>query len=53
MKKRYTKPELRKVELVPDQAVLGACKTTALAPGPVGGADCREGTGNQCMTISS
>lgn len=53
MKKEYRKPELRQVELVADQAVLGSCKTSILAPGPQGGGDCQVGNGQQCMTVGS
>jgi hypothetical protein len=33
-KKKYQKPELKKVLLKPEEAVLGACKNGA-APGPI------------------
>jgi hypothetical protein len=36
-KKPYTKPELRQIQLRPEEAVLGACKSGAAA-GPAGGA---------------
>ena len=54
MKEVYTRPVVNRVELVLDQAVLGNCKTAALAPGPLaGGADCETGTGQQCYYIGS
>lgn len=36
MKTRYQKPSIRKVKLVPSEAVLQACKTRG-ASGPAGG----------------
>jgi hypothetical protein len=38
MKKKYEKPEVKKVPLKPEEAVLTACKT------PGGGVSCRPGT---------
>jgi hypothetical protein len=35
-KKRYVKPELRQVDLRPEEAVLGNCKTAGVA-GPLSG----------------
>jgi hypothetical protein len=36
-KKRYTKPQLKKVNLRPEEAVLGNCKTTGTSgPGGLG-----------------
>ena len=35
-KKRYVKPELRQVDLRPEEAVLGNCKTSGVA-GPLTG----------------
>jgi len=35
MKARYRKPEIRKIKLVPSEAVLQACKTSA-GSGPAG-----------------
>lgn len=43
-RKPYAKPLLRRVELRPQEAVLGACKS---ASGTVGG-----GAGGTCSTIS-
>ncbi|HOW96221.1 MAG TPA: hypothetical protein P5567_08150 [Kiritimatiellia bacterium] len=38
MKKTYKKPEIRKVKLVPSEAVLQSCKTTGAAgPGQQSG----------------
>ena len=37
MKKKYEKPEVKKVPLKPEEAVLTACKT------PGGGANCNAG----------
>jgi hypothetical protein len=51
--KPYQKPVLFGVELVAEEAVLGSCKTTILAVGPVGGGDCQIGNGTQCMSIGS
>ena len=34
MKKQYKKPEIKRVELRPEEAVLGFCKTSALS-GPL------------------
>jgi hypothetical protein len=42
VKKPYQKPEIRKIELKPEEAVLGGCKIASLA-GP--------GTGD-CTTLS-
>ena len=47
-KKKYTKPEIVKVELVPEQVVLGNCRTStssARATGP----NCKIGGGNPCF----
>ncbi|HEV7858841.1 MAG TPA: hypothetical protein VGO91_09455 [Pyrinomonadaceae bacterium] len=44
MRKPYQKPRMRRVELRPQEAVLGACKA---ASGTVGG-----GAGGTCSTIS-
>lgn len=51
--KSYEKPRLTKVELVADQALLGNCKKSQLAAGPIGGGDCQVGNGRQCMTFGS
>jgi hypothetical protein len=48
-KKPYTKPEIRKVQLKPDEAVLGNCKNTGIV-GPAA-YNCNPGT--QCSTLSS
>ena len=44
MKKPYLKPRLRRVELRPQEAVLGNCKSAA---GTVGG-----GSGGTCSTMT-
>jgi len=44
LKKPYTKPELMRVGLRPEEAVLGVCKASG---GTVGG-----GTGGTCSTVS-
>ncbi|MFN0063358.1 MAG: hypothetical protein ACKVPX_12700 [Myxococcaceae bacterium] len=49
-KKPYNKPTLTQVDLRPDEAVLGACKT-ASAVGP-GGGDCNIALGG-CATAGS
>jgi hypothetical protein len=43
-RKPYVKPRLRRVELRPQEAVLGACKSSG---GTVGG-----GAGGTCSTVS-
>ena len=48
-KKPYLKPEIRKVTLTPEEAVLGACKTTS-GTGPAA-ANC--GNPIYCYTHSS
>jgi hypothetical protein len=35
-KKLYVKPEIKQVQLKPEEAVLGGCKTDSTAPGPTG-----------------
>lgn len=47
MKARYQKPEIRKIRLVPSEAVLQACKTTGVV-GP-GGSGC---IGNFVCSVS-
>ena len=47
----YSKPELRRVELRPDEAVLGNCKTTGSA-GPGSGSSCAP-SGSSCSTQGS
>jgi len=49
-KKPYTKPKAKRVLLKPEEAVLGACKTTAIA-GPAQ-TKCNNG-GLRCSTIGS
>jgi len=34
-KKPYTKPEVKQVQLRPEEAVLGFCKTTSASVGPL------------------
>ncbi len=50
-KKTYKKPQLRQVQLRPDEAVLGNCKTGSGAGGLSGGT-CVNGVLN-CNTIGS
>jgi hypothetical protein len=53
MKKDYAKPELKRVELVADQAVLGSCKSTSYGDAQVSGAiNCEYGS-NQCAMQGS
>ena len=47
-RKPYVKPELRRIELRPEEAVLGACKTSGIA-GPGFGV-CVPST---CSTVGS
>lgn len=49
-KKRYEKPQVKQVVLKPEEAVLGACKTTTVA-GPAQ-SRCNNG-GLRCSTIGS
>jgi hypothetical protein len=49
-KKRYTKPECRRVELKADEAVLGNCKSTG-GGGPVQPIRCNSPL--NCSTIGS
>ena len=57
MKQTYTKPSVKRIELVADQAVLTACKVQEQAPGPnyVPGVigDCEVGSGVQCYEFGS
>ena len=39
LRKPYTKPELRRIQLRPEEAVLGACKTSGTS-GPGGMGNC-------------
>ena len=49
IKKEYRKPQLRKIDLRPEEAVLGNCKTgNAAGPSPT----CEPITGS-CMTVGS
>ena len=48
-KRRYVTPEIRKVHLRPEEAVLGNCKNSGTS-GP-GNATCA--TGGSCFTIGS
>lgn len=45
MKRKYKKPEIKKVKLEPEEAVLAVCKTTMNAQG--GGRKCLE---NNCAS---
>ena len=49
-KKPYLRPDIRQVELLPDEAVLGLCKTTGTT-GP-GGQSCNQAI-FACATIGS
>jgi hypothetical protein len=49
-KKTYAKPEIRQVSLRPEEAVLGACKSSSVAAGP--GGTCAQGGGN-CFAVAS
>ncbi len=40
MKKRYAKPEVKQVQLKPEEAVLGFCKTTGTS-GPASQGNCK------------
>jgi hypothetical protein len=51
-KKPYTKPEIKKVQLRPEEAVLGGCKwSVAPSPGPFQ-PNCRF-LGSDCSTMGS
>jgi hypothetical protein len=50
-KKPYVKPEVRKVILKPEEAVLGACKTTSKS-GPVTSSGCQP-SGIKCSILGS
>jgi hypothetical protein len=52
--KEYRKPELVRVELVADQAVLTNCKTVGGGSGMVpGSADCNSVGGGYCGSVGS
>lgn len=42
MKKSYTKPEIKKVALVPEQAVLANCKTSKGGVSGTQGSNCNK-----------
>jgi hypothetical protein len=46
-RKKYSKPEITKVELVPEQVVLGNCRTTT-SSNRATGSHCKWGGANQC-----
>jgi hypothetical protein len=48
-KKPYKKPEVKKVQLKPEEAVLGACKSS----GNVGPAALNCTTGSACSSLGS
>ena len=50
-KKPYYKPQLIQVPLRPDEAVLGACKTTSGSTAGPGGSNCRIPV--QCYALKS
>lgn len=55
MKKQYEKPQLSRVELVPEEAVLGGCKIAGNSTGPSGGFPTSDCLNNhvECLTIGS
>ena len=52
MKAKYVKPVVKKVRLVPSEAVLLACKTRGIL-GPDGHLSCVIDAGVNCSTIGS
>jgi len=49
MKKPYKKPEIKKVKLNPEEAVLAGCKAQNVAPaGPWYAGNCGTFMGNKC-----
>ncbi|GEM_PF-1146680 len=50
MKKAYRKPEIRKVKLVPSEAVLAACKTQGVSGPDVSGC---QPVSHICASIGS
>ncbi len=49
-KKSYQKPQVNRVKLAVDEAVLGACKVTASGSGPA--ASCCTLSATQCSTTT-
>lgn len=49
-KKKYSKPEIAKVELVPEQVVLGNCYTNTNSSKALG-QGCRFGGANPCLVF--
>jgi hypothetical protein len=55
-RKPYCKPQVKRVELVAGEAVLGGCKvsgTTQLASGMTTPNDCKNFVGGDCLVIQS
>lgn len=52
MKMKYVKPELKKVRLVPTEAVLSSCKTRGIL-GPQGNLSCLLDASVPCSVIGS
>ena len=52
VKTKYVKPVLKKVRLVPSEAVLQACKTRGIF-GPEGSLSCMFDAGQMCSTLGS
>lgn len=50
-KKPYSKPELKRVDLRPEEAVLGNCKMS-ISAGPGSGSSCKP-AGSSCSTQGS
>jgi len=51
-KKKYTKPEVTKIKIDSQTAVLAVCKSSGVPVGPGVGVDCNPG-GSPCSTIAS
>lgn len=53
IRKKYVKPQLERVQLALEEAVLGGCKASSVGQGPFApGSDC-QGGGAQCFWIQS
>lgn len=52
MKMKYVKPELKKVRLVPTEAVLSSCKTRGIV-GPEGSLSCLFDVAQLCSALGS
>lgn len=53
MRKEYSKPTLMHVDLVPEEAVLGACKTYGYMFAAFGGNDCTSANNGHCYAVGS